>query len=149
MNWSSELIITVATWPNIFLSNSNAITKFHKFRRKPSGCMNNDQKEKPLIAIYGKKIHGNAREGYKDSRVNWRVWSQKKWDTSRTLDSIKTTIKWNEFWILAYHGLRKFMLNIILLRNICIRIHLYVKEADQTHQKVEKSWNKMVSRNKT
>lgn len=96
-----------------------------------------------------KKIHVNAREGYKDSRVNWRVWSQKKWDTSRTLDSIKTTIKWNEFWILADHGLRKFMLNIILLRNICIRIHLYVKEADQTHQKVEKSWNKMVSRNKT
>lgn len=41
------------------------------------------------------------------------------------------------------------MLNIILLRNTCIRIHLYVKEADQTHQKVEKSWNKMVSRKKT
>lgn len=41
------------------------------------------------------------------------------------------------------------MLNIILLRNICIRIHLYVKEADQAHQKVEKSWNKMVPRNKT
>lgn len=41
------------------------------------------------------------------------------------------------------------MLNIILLRKICIRIHLYVEEADQTHQKVEKSWNKMVSRKKT
>lgn len=41
------------------------------------------------------------------------------------------------------------MLNIILLRNTCIRIHLYVKEADQKHQKVEKSWNKMVSRKKT
>lgn len=51
--------------------------------------MNNDKKEKPLIAIYEKKIHGHASKGYKDSRVNWKVWSQKKWDTSRTLDSIK------------------------------------------------------------